>query len=259
MNKRFSAEYFRSNMPEWKRKKDPILCRIFYRPLSFVCSSICANLGINANTVSYFSGWLAVIGCICFLPDNIWLHLTGAILFNVWLLLDCTDGNLARSYKRQPFGDFSDAISSYMLVGFMGAAMGVACYFEGGALFDAGSPWIIFIGAMAGSFDTMMRLIYQKYLANERAMVDKGVMPKDEDKRTDHSQVGSFRVRMELELGIAGFLPVLTIFAVLYHFLDLIVIYCFLYYGLSFLVSYFMFVRKAILKARQYGDKMVEI
>lgn len=258
-NKKFSAKYFRDNMPEWKRKKDPTTCRFFYRPLSFFTSSLCANFGISANTVSYISAWVAVVGCLFFLPDNKTAHIIGAVLFNVWLLMDCTDGNLARSYKRQPFGDFADALSSYMLVGLMGVFCGFAVYHDGGLIFDAYNPWIILIGAIGGMSDTLMRLMYQKYLANERAMVDNGIMPKEVDVRTDHSQVGNWRVRLEMELGIAGFLPILTLFAAIFNFLDIICIYCFCYYGASFLGAYFVYVKKAIKKAKQYQDKMIEI
>lgn len=257
--KNYSAKYFRDNMPEWKRKKDPILCRLFYRQLSFYTSSMCAKLGISANTISYISGWVAVLGCLLFLPDNKSLHICGAIMFNVWLLMDCTDGNLARSYKRQPFGDFADALSSYMLVCLMSLFVGFAAYQDGGLIFNAGNPWIILIGAIGGLSDTLMRLMYQKYLANERAMVAKGVMPKEVDIRTDHKQVGNWRVRLELELGIAGFLPLMTVLAAIYNFLDLICIYCFCYYGASFLGAYIIYVGKAIKKARLYQDKMVEI
>lgn len=255
----YSPKYFRDNMPEWKRKKDPISCRYFYRPLSFFTASLCAKLGISANTVSYVSGWVAVLGCICFLPPLRWCHILGAVLFNVWLLMDCTDGNIARSYKRQPFGDFADALSSYMLVGLMSIFMGFAVFFDGGVLFERGNPWIILIGAIGSVSDTMMRLMYQKYLANERAMVDKGIMPKENDVRTDHSQVSSLRVRLEMELGIAGFLPLSILLGAIYNFLDIVCLYTFFYYGCSFFAAYVLYVRKAIKKAKQYEHKMTEI
>ena len=69
-----------------------------------------------------------------------------------------------------------------------------------------GSPWIILVGALASSSDSLMRLIYQKYKNTERNMADKGIIKLENDIRTDHSQVGSFRVRIEAELGIGGLL-----------------------------------------------------
>ena len=243
---KYTAKYFKDSMPEWKRKKDPILSRLFYRRVSFFTAAICANIGISANTVSYFSGVLGVIACVCFLPDIYWLHIVGAALINIWLILDCTDGNLARSVKSQPFGEFADGISSYILVGLMCTMISVSVYFDGGLFVPASCHWIILAGALASSSDSLMRLIYQKYKNTERDMADKGIVKIENDVRTDHSQVGSLRVRVEAELGIGGLLPIAILLATIFKSLDLIVIYCFFYFGLSCLAATFIYVRKAI-------------
>lgn len=243
---KYTAKYFKDSMPEWKRKKDPILSRIFYRKAAFGLAALCANLGIQANTVSYFSAIIAVLACACFLPNIYWLHIIGAILINCWLVLDCTDGNLARSVKSQSFGEFADGISSYILVGLMCTAMSITVFFEGGFIVPKEWPWIILFGALASSSDSLMRLVYQKYKNTERDMADKGIVKIEKDVRTDHSQVGSLRVRVEAELGVGGLLPLAILFATIFKVLDLIVIYCFLYYGLSFLSAIFIYVRKAI-------------
>ena len=243
---KYTAKYFRDDMPEWKRKKDPILSRIFYRRIAFGTAAIAANIGISANTVSYFSAMVAVCACLCFLPASQLLHIIGAVLINIWLILDCTDGNLARSVKSQPFGEFADGISSYILVGLMCTMMGIAVYFEGGAVVPAGSPWIILVGALASSSDSLMRLIYQKYKNTERDMADKGIVKIENDVRTDLSQVGNLRVRIEAELGIGGLLPLAILIAAVFKALDIVVMYCFLYYGASCLIATLIYVRKAI-------------
>lgn len=243
---KYSPKFFHDDMPGWKKKKDPILSRLFYRPLSFVTASVAASLDISANTVSYFSAIVAIVACVMFLFPSNGLHICGAILINIWLLLDCTDGNLARSVKKQPFGEFADGISSYILVGLMCTTMGVAVYHEGGLLIPSGTPWIILMGALASSSDTMMRLIYQKYKSNERSMADEGIIKIENDVRTDHDQVGSFRVRVEAELGVGGLLPVAILLAAIFNALDVIVIYCLLYYGMSCIVASLIYVRKAM-------------
>lgn len=243
---KYNAKYFKEGMPEWKRKKDPVLSRIFYRRVAFGVAAFAANRGISANTVSYFSALVGIIACLCFLPASHGMHILGAILINIWLILDCTDGNLARSVKSQPFGEFADGISSYILVGLMCTMMGVAVYFEGGLFIPEGSPWIILVGALASSSDSLMRLIYQKYKNTERDMADKGIVKVENDIRTDHSQVGSFRVRIEAELGIGGLLPLAILIASIYKTLDLIVVYCFLYYGASCILALLIYVRKTM-------------
>ena len=253
----YSFSYFKNNMPAWKRKKDPILSKIFYRPISFFTASLCAKMGIMANTVSYVSILVAVIACALFvIPSNHCAHIAGAILINVWLIMDCTDGNLARGMKKQPFGEFADGTSSYVLVGLMCIAMSMAAFFSGGIVFAKGSPWIILLGAIASISDTLMRLIYQKFTNVKRDMEDKNIIPIEKDEHKDVSNVGSIKSRIENELGVGGILPVVILLATIFNFLDVVVIYCFFYYGGSCLISSIIFIRRAIGYTKQYQDKM---
>lgn len=242
---KYTAKYFKDNMPEWKRKKDPPLSRIFYRKTSFYCAAFAANKGITANGVSYFSMYVAIVACALFLLCSKPFAIAGAVLINIWLILDCTDGNLARNVKSQPFGEFADGISSYVLVGLMCTTMGFYVYHHGGMIFCQGNAWIILLGALASNSDTMMRLIYQKYKGTERDMADKGIMQMSHDDRTDHAKVSSLRVRIEADLGIGGILPLVILLGVLFDFLDLVVIYTFLYYGGSCILTGSLTIKRA--------------
>lgn len=242
----YSAKYFKESLPEWKKRKDPILSRLFYRPVSFYISSIATKLNISANQISYFSTILAVVACISFLFNSFIARLFGSILINLWLILDCADGNIARSIKKQPFGEFADATSSYILVSLMCITISFSVYFTGGILFDEKSPWIIFIGAVASISDTLMRLVYQKYTNVSLNLQSSGIIPIQHDKRIDNNCVGSFRVRIEAELGIGGVLPLAILFATIFNALDLIIIYCLLYYGLSCIISILTLINNAI-------------
>ena len=241
---RYTAKYFKDNMPDWKKKKDPPLSRIFYRKVAFHWASIAANRGIDANTVSYFSMYIGIIACLLFLLNKP-AAIVGAILINVWLILDCTDGNLARSVKSQPFGEFADGISSYVVVGLMCTTMGFFVFQHGGVLFLKGNPWVLLLGAIASSSDTLMRLIYQKYKNTERDMVEKGGGEIEYDSRTDHSKVNSLRVRIESDLGLGGYLPIMVLLATIFNALDIVVLYCFIYYGGSCVVSSAITIKKA--------------
>ena len=211
MIKKISAKYLSESMPDWKRKKDPILVHYVTRPISFYLSAILVNIGVTANEVSYFSGWVAIVGACCYLFNCHYMNIVGAVLVFFWLLLDCVDGNIARSVRRQPFGDFADAISSYVLVGIIVTFIGYAAYCEGGLIVPAGNPLIILLGAIASSSDTMMRLIYQKYRDNERQLADDNIVPKEIDVFKDHAKVGDWKVRLNMELGIAGLTTILII------------------------------------------------
>ena len=246
----YSYKFFRDSMPEWKRKKDAMVVRFFYRPISFFVASLCAKCGISANAVSYFSIIIALLGCVCFLFDNHIFHIVGAVMFNLWLLLDCVDGNLARSVKKQAFGEFADATSSYILVAFMCTSMAFAVYFEGGLLVGSECVWVILAGALASTSDTLMRLIYQKYSAEERELVAKGLLDKGTDEMQDHGRVASLSVWMAETMGVGGVLPLLILIAVLFHSLDLILIYCTLYYCGSAFLMILKHIRKAIVKSK---------
>lgn len=254
--KNYTAKYFHDCMPEWKRIKDPILTRIFYRPVSFVLASFCTKCGIGANAVSYWSALVSIIACALFLPNSKMCHIIAATLVNIWLLMDCIDGNLARGVKKQPFGEFADSISSYLLVGFLVTCIGFACYCKGGYIFTAGNPWMILLGAIASTSDTMMRLIYHKYKSTEQNLQDAGVLEVEYDVRLDNAKTNNWRVRIESDFGVGGILPLLILLCVIFNALDLIIIYCTFYYGGSFLVTTASLIRKALKKQYKYADKM---
>lgn len=242
----YTVKYFKDGMPEWKRKKDPLICRLIYRPVSFVIASICANAGISANAVSYFSIIVAITSAVVFLFGTQISSIVGAILINIWLVLDCVDGNLARSVKKQPFGEFADAISGYILNALICIAMGFSVFKTGGVLFARNSEWIILLGGVASISDSLMRLIYQKFKATLREINDKGISINDSDYHGDHTQVNNIKTRIEETLGFGGVLPVLVLIASLLNWLDIIVVYCAIYYGGACVVVCLQYVLKAI-------------
>lgn len=253
MSMKYTPKFFKDTMPEWKRKKDPPLSRIFYRPAGFALAALFANAGVGANAVSYLSIVEGVLACALFLPNNHICHIIGAVLVNLWLILDCTDGCIARSVKSEPFGEFADGISSYIIVALLGGAMGIAVYFEGGLLVENGVVWMVFIGALASTADTLMRLIYQKYKATEREEAEKGAIEVSYDQRKDHDQVGSLRVKIEQDLGIGGILPVMILLGTIFHALDVVLLYMFAYYELSCLAITLIYIRKALKAGKKNG------
>ena len=251
MQRKYSVKYFKENFPEWKRKRDSVLGKLLYRPISFVFASMAANLGISANAISYASTVVALCACVMFLFIGTAFHIIGAVLMIVWVIMDCVDGNIARCVQKKPFGEFADSLSSYMLVGFMGTFMSIAAYYEGGLMIKAGTPWIIFIGALASSSDTMMRLIYQKYKNVERKLADEGVIILEEDFRSQNSSTSNIKAIIDREFGI-DIIAVIALLCSAFHTLDIVVIYCFLYYCGSFALSTLIYIRKAITVAKEY-------
>jgi len=237
---KYTAKFFSDGFPKWKRMKDNILCRYTYRPLSFPISAFFANIGWTANMVSYFSALVVLVGCACYLVNA---PIIGAIMFNVWYILDCVDGNIARSVKKEHYGDFADSMSSYLCVGLMFMCLGFNAYQTGGVLFDAGNPWIMLMGAFAGSSDSLMRLIYQKFLNSTTAQ---GLEVNRSEDPEQHSGINRIRMKVDDYMSIGGFLPLVLIFAGIFRFVDLVVVIWMFYYGLTFIASVCYLVMKTV-------------
>lgn len=237
---KYTAKYFRDNLPEWKRKKHPILSRMFYRPLSFFCSDFFSYIGWTANMVSYLSAVVAIIACACFVLGA---PIVGAVLITVWLLLDFTDGNIARSVKKERYGDFADSMSSYICVGLMFCCMGFSAYNTGGVIFAPGNPYVILMGALAGSSDSLMRLLYQKFL---NSTVAQGVVVNRSEDPEQQGGINGIRMRMDSYVSLGGFLPLAVLLASIFNGLDVVVVLWLAYYGLTLVASALHLVRKTL-------------
>jgi len=247
---KYTYKYFKESMPEWKRKKDPLIGRFFLRPVSFYISAFAANHNISANTVSYFSMFVGLIGCLLFYFNNYYVAIIGALLMLFWSILDCVDGNLARSIKKQPFGEFADGISGYWLVAFMGTALGYYVYLNGGIFTEIHNSWSIVIGSVSSVFDILVRLTYQKYKTTENILVKEKIISVEIDEHRDHSKVGSFKIRFEQAGGIGGWLTILILLGTIFNALDLVILYCFLYFGASFIGGSTIYIKKAMEKGK---------
>lgn len=255
MEKKYSIRDFRESTPEWKRKKETFIGKILYRPISYVISCVLTNIGIRANTVSYFSVFVSILGCTMFVFNSHLCHVIGAIIFILWAILDCVDGDMARTVGRQPFGDFADAISCYILQGLMCTTMGISVFYTGGLLVDSSNIWIVLVGCLASTANCLMRLIYQKYLSAEKDLVDLGIIKKTEDVWKDKDKASSFKVKFKETMGVGGILPFIILIAVLFNALDIVIFYCLIIYGGAFLLTSLGYVKKAVKIARQYDKE----
>lgn len=159
---KYSARQFKENFPEWKKKQCGIVTKNIHRPISFFCASLFSNLGISANWVSFISWFWAILTCCCFIVHNENMYIVGAIAVNIWLVLDCTDGNIARVVGGHPYGDFIDAASGYFIDGFFIPVVSFAAYYQGGLFIGKTNPWIMLIGAITSMCCIMQKLYYHK-------------------------------------------------------------------------------------------------
>lgn len=245
---KYSPKFFNDTMPEWKRKKDSIVARYFHRPISFCFSSLFCEMGLTPNQVSFISLIIAFLACGSFLVHNKAFYIIGAILINLWSVIDSADGNMARSLGGKPYGDFIDATSSYALVGFMFPAIAVAAYRDGGFLIEAGNATIIYIGALTSACDTMSRLFFQKMKNNtlEISMekIKNGEVFDDLSENMKISKLGKIQTIIDSELGIGGWCMIAIFVCIFMNCLDLYVIFYALYYGAFFVFSTLYLIKK---------------
>ena len=246
--RRYSAKYFKENFPEWKRKKDSFLVKHFYRPISFFTASFATKIGLGANDISFLSALVAIFGSLMYAWGIKWLNIVGAILINVWMIFDCTDGNIARSVKKEPLGEFADASSSYILINLLFSFLGIAAYRSKGLFISSGCWWILFLGVFAGGSDSLSRLLYQKFINIQKAE------HKDNDDQNAEKKQGKLvklHDRIDKELGLNGiFLPALLIVSITDWFDIFVVFYAIFYLG-SLISTYMYFVYKCY-KSKNY-------
>lgn len=237
---KYTPSFFSASMPTWKKKKDPILSRLFYRPLSYWISAPIASVGISANTVSFFSLIISLGACILF---SLGLPVFGALLTNIWLLLDCVDGNIARSIKKQKYGEFADALSSYVCMGLLFSCVGYCIYVTGGAVVNSGAGWIVLFGAVASACDSLMRLTYQKYqVVGYRLGVDNHI---DENPENEKG-ISAVRIKVDGYMSLGGILPAALLLASIAHALDLLLFIWAAYYVLTCTATIFYLIRKTV-------------
>lgn len=240
---KYNYTFFKNSMPDWKKKKDPFIAKIFHRPISFLVSSIFVKMGLTPNQVSFISFIIAVITCLLFFATSKTILIIAAILMNIWSITDSADGNMARALGGQPFGDFIDAISSYYMVGFMFVPMAYSVYLTGGLWCGGHNPIILILGALTSSCDTMTRLFFQKMKNNAYEIKIKEMKGEvdniDTDKITDRSKswIGRLQMKVDSELSMGGWNLIAIFPCILFNAIDVYIIFYFFYFGLTFCAS----------------------
>jgi phosphatidylglycerophosphate synthase len=156
-------------------------------------------MGLSAGAVSYFSALVSIAGGLLFSfpgiegPAAYWLPGAGVILFNIFSVLDCVDGNIARvTGTSGPWGGWADAVTGFITYTAVFLSTGVYIYFR-----TAWWPALLITG-ITSSMHLLTRVAYHIYknFAGESAQ-----------------NSVTFEHTLAENLGITGFLmPLLLIF-----------------------------------------------
>jgi phosphatidylglycerophosphate synthase len=208
----YSLNDIRNSLPKDKNKGDSLWVRFVVRKVSFLTTFVFVNVGISAWLTSFLSIFVALSACVLFFFDNQICRIVGICLVHLWLLFDCTDGNIARVTKTQSQrGAFIDGVSGYTISSFCFLSIGMAAYFTAASPISQLPFFYILLGALASSFNILPRLVFQKYAAT----VDKDRQPSSGGTPSESSPSFFSRIRKILgkELGLSGLFMVALPFA----------------------------------------------
>lgn len=204
-----------------RNKPDTFYARYFLRYFALPLVVIAGRRGISANAVSFGSIPVAVVAGMLLCMPSMTLRVAGAIVLNLWVILDCVDGSLARLRGSQPFGDYLDGISGYIAMTGLLVGAGVGGAHELGWGREAMAAMIC--GFVAATANLLTRLCYQKF-ANAAAKVGMAA--------ANVKRPGGLMTKIDFHLGVSGLGALVLIPAVALSQLHVLVVgYCALYVG----------------------------
>ena len=237
-----------SSLTKKKNSRSSLWVQLWVRKASFPITYLFINTGWTANMVSVLS-WFLIFGSAVLLCINtFWCMLSGVVLTNFWLVLDCVDGNIARVKKVKTFmGDFYDAVAGYGPFSFTTIALGVAAYNTSFLVPEKYRCWFILVGAVGAVANLYMRLVHQKYL-NCFFVGKKALGELDEITLKDTENKKSFayiREQIDKNFGVSGlFMPWLFV-ALFTNTFDIMLVCYTAYYALSFLAICVLYCKRA--------------
>lgn len=168
-DKKITPTDVRNDFPEEKRQNDRqahLWAYLVVRPLSFYLTPFFVNRGISANVVTgiglvvLLSALTAVLAAARYET----MLIVGAILINVWYLLDFVDGNIARyTNLESAFGAFFDWYVGIMYHTLLPLCVGTALYLSGTySLIPVDPVWWLILAVAWVTAGLLRRLTAQK-------------------------------------------------------------------------------------------------
>ncbi|MGY3778711.1 CDP-alcohol phosphatidyltransferase family protein [Isobaculum melis] len=221
----YSLTDIKNSIPEEKIKIDKMDIWVYYfvRPASFYITWILLKMKCTPTKATLLSIFVGFFGSFLILFNQTSIIITGILFINLWIVLDCVDGNIARVTKKASvFGELMDAVSGYVYVSFLYLCIGTSIYLTQSVHIFAEQKWLyIFIGALASIASILPRLIEHKA---------KGMFPNFKSGITSRIDY-SWKYKIGLNIGgMAGLCnPLLLIFFVV-GYMDMYLIFYFLFH-----------------------------
>ncbi len=239
---KISLRQIRDSLPREKNLADSIWTRYILRPVSIPAAWIFLRFGLRANTVSYLSALLCIIAGILYGSGIFFLALTGALLFNLFAVLDCVDGNIARvTGTTGPYGGWADAVGGYIAYITVLLGLGYAAAGQNAFVFGwnpSGEQWVL-MGGIAASANILMRLVFQSY---------RNIAPEGGDRA--QKSIGFEKILSE-NLGVTGLLMPAVFIGLLLDLLGYVMIFYTFFYTLGCIFTLIKLIRKVEYASRK--------
>lgn len=202
------------------------------RRISFYPTLLFLKMGVSANQATYISMVVGVIGCGFLAFGNCGIRIAGASLVNLWIILDCVDGNIARYRKTfSHYGEFIDALSGYMMNGLLFLSVGIGAFIHIESSFGVVTQFLcinlnegilIILGAWASLAIILPRLIYHKFINTFPEAQSAEIKPGAKYSKGLYH----FGYRMVHNItSFSGFLTPILLFATIFRFLSIFVFF----------------------------------
>lgn len=258
---KYSYKDIKDSLTKKKNSRSSLWVQLWVRKASFPVTYLFINTGWTANMVSILS-WIVILGAAILLGvNNFVCMLTGVILTNFWLVLDCVDGNIARVKKVKTFmGDFFDAVAGYGPFSFTTVAIGMAAYHTTFIVPEKYRWTLILLGGIGALSNLYMRLVHQKYLncffAAKKILneLDEITLKDTEDKRS----FAYIREQIDKNIGVSGlFMPWLFV-ALFTNTFDIMLVFYTMYYVVSFATICVLYCKNASEFEKKAQQKMCQ-
>lgn len=240
---KYTFKYIIDSLPVKKNSNSSWWVKLWVRKTSFLFTYFFINMGFSPNGVSVLSIFFVIAACICYAVSTTACVWAAAILLNLWLILDCVDGNIARCRKRKNiYGEFVDDIGGYYAVAFIYFSMGLCAFNRGGILVEESNKWILIMGGLACICDILARLINKDYVNFSKNRSD---YIQDDYRTESKKSLTYIRRRVGKELGLSGAFMPLTFICAFFNSFDLMVLFYLLFNGFALLSTTIIYIYKA--------------
>lgn len=178
-----TVDDIRATFPKKKNEieRSNLFGHFLFRKISFYIAWLLIRLGISANTVTYFSIIIGLIGCMLLIFGNFWDMILGALILNIWVLLEYVDGNVARATNSgSRYGAFIDDLNAFLMSVLIYICAGISVYYNYDYIFRSLDRSIFpFLGCLASLgyiFPRFIGLLFQKAFSEGDVLMKEDVL-----------------------------------------------------------------------------------